>query len=216
MAPAPEKAMTKRRWNWSLGTLLLFLVIGVLAFSHITTSLQLAEARRELEKYRYEYGHLVVGDDSRPHLLEYAEQSNPWKWHVYLPEGKSYKMKCGIGKVPHQGLPNVADLNQVRETWVAGNGEIMTMTVSILDRDDDDLQISIGCDGSQTVRQIVPTKDVYTRTVYLRSSAGSGETFAPDPDTPFVLFYQVEHLPTAQASAGVVVWIEPIDADATP
>ena len=66
----------------SLGTFLLLLTVILLGWSHIITSRQLSSTRKELLDYRYEYGHLVVDDPTRPHVLGYADAQNPWKWHV--------------------------------------------------------------------------------------------------------------------------------------
>jgi hypothetical protein len=61
----------------SLGSLLLIVTVIALALSHIITSRKLAATQAELIGYRYQYGHLVVDDPTRPHVLGYAEHENP-------------------------------------------------------------------------------------------------------------------------------------------
>ncbi len=123
--------MKRPHLRMALSTFLLCLTVIILAFSHIVTSRQLAATRKELEDYRYEYGHLVVDDPSRPHVLGYAKQWNPWKWHVNFPQGKSYKMMCGVGEIPTSGVPSVSQLQHVQESWIVGTGENSTMFVSL-------------------------------------------------------------------------------------
>ena len=191
---------------------LLLLTVVVLAFSHIITSRQLSAARKELVNYRYQYGHLVIDDPSRPHVLAYAKQENPWKWHINFPEGKSYKMMCGVGVVPTTGVPSVSRLQHVQETWVAGTGENVTMFVSLTESEPESLKFSIGCDGSQTVSQVIPKSDVYTRSVFNSFSVGHGEVVTADPEEPFVIFYQTERKanPVGGSADGVVVWAVPV------
>jgi hypothetical protein len=207
--------MKRKRCQISLGTFLLLLTVIALAWSHIVTSRRLADTHKQLADYRYQYGHLVVDDPTRPHVLAYAQQQNPWKWHANFPKGKSYKMMCGVGDIPVDGLPDVTRLHHVQETWITGTGQNTTMFVSAIELKPSSLEFSIGCDGSQTVSQIMPTADVYTRSVFNSFSVGPGDTFVADPDEPFVLFYQIERKAnSAGASAGsangVVVWVVPI------
>lgn len=202
----------------SLGTFLLLLTVAILSFSHAVTSRQLAETRQELRDYRYQYGHLVVDDPSRPHVLRYAKQDNPWKWHVNLPKGKNYRLTCGVGQVPLDGLPNEAELQHVRNTWITGDGENKTLFVSLTESGPDRLKLSIGGDGAQTTSQVLPKADLYKRSVFNSFSAGHAEPFVADSDDPFVLFYQTERSPNANASAhgtenGVVVWMVPVSPD---
>ncbi len=204
--------MKKLRWQMSLSTLLLLVTVMVLAVSHYLTSRKLSETRNELVDYRYQYGHLIVDDPSRPHLLRYANQENPWKWHVNFPEGKSYKMMCGVGEVPTSGVPSVSQLKHVQETWVYGTGENRTMFVSLREWDSDSLKFSIGCDGSQTANQIIPKSDVYSQSVFNSFSVGHRKTYTAAADEPFVMFYQTERKasPAGGSANGVVVWGVPV------
>ena len=207
--------MKTSRLQMSLGTLLLLFIVIALASSHIVTSRRFAVEHKELVNYRYQYGHLVVDDPTRPHVLGYAEQQNPWKWYVNFPGGKRYKMMFGVGDVPVAGLPDVSRLQYVQETWIDGTGQNKTMFVSLTESNSDSLKLSIGCDGSQTVSQIVPKADVYTRSVFNSFSIGHGDAFAADPDLAFVLFYQTERKANSAGGSsgsarGVVVWLVPV------
>lgn len=200
----------------SLGTFLLLLTIIALGWSHIVTSRQLATTRKELVDYRYEYGHLVVDDPTRPHVMGYAKQQNPWKWHTNFPDGKSYKLMCGVGDIPVSGIPDISRLNHVQNTSITGTGQTKTLFVSLTEYDSDSLKFSIGCDGEQTVSQIVPTADVYVESVFNSFTVGYGEAFAAEPDQPFVVFYQTERKSNPAGALpgvanGVIVWVEPVE-----
>ena len=208
--------MNRLRPKVSLGTLLLLLTVLVLGFSHIHASRQLSLAKDELLDLRYQYGVLVVDDPSRPHVLRYASQENPWKWHIYLPDGQNYKLMCGVGTVPNDAIPDATTLQHVQETWVVGDGKRKTVFVSLTPVDGDTLKFTIGGDGSQTVSQHIAKDDIYDKSVFDVSSMGSREAFVAEQNSPFVLFSQTErNLPTAaspNASAkGVVVWLAPVD-----
>jgi hypothetical protein len=208
--------MKTRRWQMSLGTFLLLFTVIALAWSHIVTSRQLATTQKELVEYRYQYGHLVVDDPTRSHVLGYAKQDNPWKWHVNFPEGKNYRMMSGVGDVPAAGPPDVSRLQHVQETWITGTGDNKTMFVSLTEYKPDSLKFSIGCDGSQTVGQIIPRADVYTKSVFNSFSVGHGDAFTADPDESFVIFYQTERKAnsaggSAGSANGIVVWVVPVE-----
>lgn len=120
--PSRRAVMNRLRPRFSLLTLLLLLTILILGFSHLVTSYELSSTRRELLGFRYQYGVLVVDDATRPHVLRYANLENPWKWHINLPVDQPYKLTCGVGSVPRSGVPNAADLRNVQETWLTGDG----------------------------------------------------------------------------------------------
>ena len=193
----------------------MLLTILVLAFSHLITSRRLSATRKELLEFRYQYGVLVVDDPSRPHVLRYANLENPWKWHINLPNGKNYKLMCGIGAVPQDEIPNAAVLQHVQETWVSGDGENKTIFVSLTETDSDTLRFSIGGDGSQTISQHIAKDDIFERSVFNSFSVGYGEAFVAEKDAPFVVFSQTERSMTPSVSSdetarGVVVWMVPV------
>jgi len=207
--------MKTARWQISLSTFLLLLTVIALGWSHIVTSRQLAATHNELVDYRYEYGHLVVDDPTRSHVLGYAKQENPWKWHANFSEGKSYKMMCGVGDIPASGIPDISRLSHVQETWITGTGQTKTMFVSLTEFDSKSLNFSIGFDGEQTVSQIIPRSDVYAESAFNSFAVGHGEAFMAEPDEPFVVFYQTERKTSAAggstgSSNGVVVWMIPV------
>ena len=198
----------------SLGTLLLLVTVLALAFSHLITSRQLSAARKELVNYRYQYGVLRVGDPARPHVLRYADIENPWKWHVYVPKDKSYKLMCGVGAVPSVGVPKVSGLQHVQETWIQGDGKQTTIFVSLANLEPDKLKLSIGGEDAQTLSQIIPRTDVYRKSNFNQFSVGYREPFVAEVDAPFVIFYQTERSMKQSAapdamSNGVVVWMVP-------
>ena len=204
--------MKKRHFRLSLGTFLLLLTVAILAFSHIVTSRKLSDAHKELKDYRFQYGHLVVDDPTRLHVLQYAKLANPWKWHINFPAGKSFKMICGVGIVPTSGVPAAADLQHVQETWISGKSENQTMFLSLVEEDSESLRLTIGCDGSQTIAQIIPKADVYAESVFSRFTVGNGDTFTSGPRESFVVFYRTEIGTNSigNEGKGVVVWIEPV------
>lgn len=194
----------------------MLLTILVLAFSHLNTSRQLSATRNELLEFRYQYGVLVVDDRSRPHLLRYANQDNPWKWHINLPVDKHYKLMCGVGPVPRDGMPNVSDLRHVRETWVLGDGKNKTIFVSLTEVDSDTLKLTIGGDGSQSIAQHIAKDDIYEQSVFDVSAVGYGEPYVAEENAPFVIFYQTERnvVPPAlpdKTAQGIVIWLDPVD-----
>lgn len=202
--------MKLNRPRISLSTLLLLFTIIPLAISHLVTSRKLAAIQTELRSYRYQYGRLTVEDQTRPHLLAYAEQENPWKWHAYFPKGKRYKLKCGVGSVPLKGLPDLSQLQYVEETSIEGTGEEKTLVVSLMPSPPDSLKLTIGCEGSQSVAQVIPTASVYTKSAFNSFKVGNGDTFAAKADEPFVIFYQTERQASgSEVETGVVVWIVP-------
>ena len=202
--------MKQPRSQFSLGTFLLLLTVGILAFSHIATSRKLSDARKELKDYRFQYGHLVVDDPTRLHVLQYAELANPWKWHINFPAGKNFKMICGVGIVPTSGVPAAADLQHVQETSISGESENRTMFLSIDEKDSESLKLTIGCDGSQTIAQIIPKADVYAKSVFSNFTVGNGGTFTSAPGESFVIFYRTEIGTNSPGNEGkgIVVWIE--------
>lgn len=206
--------MNTPRLRISLGWLLMLFTLIALTVSHINTSRRLAATHAELMSYRYQYGHLVVDDPQRTHLLAYAKQENPWKWHAYFPKGKNYRLMCGVGSVPLSGVPDVTQLQHVQATWIVGSEQTKTLSVSLTESSNGSLNFSIGCDGSQSVSQIFPKSDIYQRSAFNSFRVGQREAFAVDRDQPFVIFYQTERMANAagvspSSEKGVVVWVAP-------
>ena len=108
--------MPKRRWQFSLKTLLIVVTLIALMMALWATNNKLheigeeyryykSETKAEIEKYRAELGHLTISDPKRVHAAQVPTLDGTWRWRVYIPEGRKLKLRNRAGRVPRTGYP---------------------------------------------------------------------------------------------------------------
>jgi hypothetical protein len=95
----------RSRFQFSLRTLLLFVLIVALAVTSLVMYRRMADAEKELRTLRDMAGYLTIDDEK----LFYAiglETYEPltWRWRVHLPAGHKYSWRLESGKIPRLGL----------------------------------------------------------------------------------------------------------------
>jgi hypothetical protein len=101
------------RPRFSLATLLLVAtIVCVLVALWATwrrlqeTRIELASAEDELQKYRDEMGYLTITDPNKVHAIGVRTPGRlQWRWRVYLPENRRFRLHTVTGAVPKDGIP---------------------------------------------------------------------------------------------------------------
>jgi hypothetical protein len=69
---------------------------------------QAKQQEETIERLRAELGYLTIGDKGKIHALQLPTHDEyHWKWRVYLPPERRWKLFGGTGNVPSQGYENV-------------------------------------------------------------------------------------------------------------
>jgi hypothetical protein len=100
------------RPRFSLATLILAATIVCLLVALWATSrrlqetrLELALAQDELQKYRNELGYLTISDSNKVHAIGVRTPGRlRWRWRVYLPENRRFRLHTVTGGVPKDGI----------------------------------------------------------------------------------------------------------------
>ncbi len=185
------KPKKKTRWRQiSLATLLLLITVAAFAISHFLTSRDLATTKSELNEYRYQYGDLVVEDPDKIHLLKFADEQNPWKWHAHFPKGKQFRIVSGVGVFGPNETPDVDKLKNCGEMTVIGTGELTTFSVKIAEPNPNSVEISVMHNGG-SVSHGMPKTDVpwYTPMQSTTRSVGYKDAHVGSKDKPTVIFW---------------------------
>ena len=135
MNPAVPSQTPRPRWRWqfSLFTLLLVAIMACVVAAYLGTARRLEEANAtvirqnaelkardaEIAKLGAELGILTITDPSKVHILALRSKEDwHWRWRVYLPPGKKWKITQALGeKVPMQGF----DMSNVPHSSSSGD-----------------------------------------------------------------------------------------------
>jgi hypothetical protein len=80
--------------------------IAALVVAWWVTSQELEEATTELQQYRNEAGQLTITDRDKVHAIGVqVTGSLEWRWRVYLPESREFRLHLVTGDVPKTGAP---------------------------------------------------------------------------------------------------------------
>lgn len=91
------------RPRFSLLTLALLMTIVALSVTVAMMYRELAPLRSEVARYRQELGLLTIDDAERDKIHAVAvesERENEWRYRIYLPEGKKYRLRKAVGMLP--------------------------------------------------------------------------------------------------------------------
>ena len=93
------------RWQFSLGGLLLFVLVVAMGLSLFVTARRFRQAEAELAEYRREYGILKVENPRELQAIAlWTGEPNHWRWRVYVPRGK-YQILYATTGIPVSGVP---------------------------------------------------------------------------------------------------------------
>ena len=94
--------MTRKRFQFSLSTLLLSFTIACMTLSLFLMYKELRETRQENQGYRDRHGYLEVDDPEMIHAIQIPtnDDSHAWQWRVYIPKSPKYKLCYQVGEIP--------------------------------------------------------------------------------------------------------------------
>jgi len=116
-------------------------VVGVIVGSYVVGT-RLRKAERELKVLRDETGRLTIGDRSQVHVINVrvdegtADESNTWRWRLFLPKGHKYSWNLAAEKIPQLDVPQEAGVKAISNEpyWERDSEVLVTAT---LRREDD-------------------------------------------------------------------------------
>ena len=86
-------------WRFSLASLLLVTALGMTIISHVNTSQELAQQRRE--SYRLE-----VGASDRIYIHKLPQTSfSVWQWRAHIPQKHHFRINVATSEVASEGFP---------------------------------------------------------------------------------------------------------------
>lgn len=202
------------RWRFSLRTFLLVSVVLSLALSHALTSRRLWLAENEVKKLRIETGHLHVDEPTKIQTLAIpTTETLYWKWKVYLPPGRNYRIHFQTRAIPTWKLPEGKQLYILE-----GTGEPRTFSVAI--RKDHLDRWSLRFVFAHTSGVSIPDEDVQWVTDGLiwsqaASASSTMNVCTQDADKPLELLRIRAWSPGSDQSAptlpGLLVWLQPAE-----
>ena len=212
-----------RKTRFSLASLLLIVTVLALAISYYLKSREMEDAKKELVEYRFQHGNLVVDDATKPHLLTYVDQQNPWKWYAFFPAKKKYRIMSGVGTIDTDKVPDASGLQHVGVLEVVGKGELTTLSVTLRDLDAKTVELKVAHDNA-SISRAFPKKDVpwLAKDNATSKSSGHKEQFVGESDNPFVIFWSRKPKITRTATStmvtldtaptdGIAVWAVPVN-----
>lgn len=143
----------------------------------------------EIRRLRAELGYLTIADRTKVHAVQLkCSEDYHWKWRVYLPPGKPWKLCYVQGQIPGQGFENVPASSSTIE-----GGEF---TVEALIRHDEEGQrrfVIVG-PGSRVSQSLDEQKFERLKTAgFSATGIGFTQTEVLDPAGPIELIRLRQH-----------------------
>ena len=86
-------------WWWVAGAAVVALGIGLYRVGQ-----EVVPLRESIIRLRQEMGYFQVDDETRVHAQRVATKlPSAWKWRLFLPDGRSYRIHCFVGVAPDLG-----------------------------------------------------------------------------------------------------------------
>jgi hypothetical protein len=96
--------------RFSLRSLVLVVALLGAVLSHVVTSFELHRVRQESRRLRDELGYLSISDERELHAIALASDlgyvSKRWKWRLYFPAGRQFRVCYKFDELPAEGIPN--------------------------------------------------------------------------------------------------------------
>jgi hypothetical protein len=219
-SPADRSPALRRRFQFSLRSLLLFTLFTALVLTSVLMHRRLSEAERELVKLRNVAGYLKIDDESKLYAIALdTYERHTWKWRIYMPKGKKYRWKMTAGDIPSNGIPNndkVWIIDPVSKPTVEGGEQIVSLAIRKDSENHWIMPLSVNSGG------VINWGSVPEELMSKIRSAGSceeclgkGGAIACDFDKPIVFLrryitpsagtpYDNERLP------GIMMWLEEV------
>jgi hypothetical protein len=115
-----------RAKNWaprfSLLTVLLLMVLLACGITIFRLWREVGPLRVEVRELRNETGRLAIDDPAKPHVVEVRTNDDfTWKWRVWIPEGRAYRIQLATQDIPAKGYPathGMISMDQPGEHWI--------------------------------------------------------------------------------------------------
>jgi hypothetical protein len=113
----------RSRWpRFSLPTAFLLMTIVCLATVMVLLWREVGPLRAEVRRLRDEVGALSVDDPTKPCAIRVRTKDEyTWKWRVWIPEGREYRLKYSGEQIPKNGIPQShgsITLSDPGEIWI--------------------------------------------------------------------------------------------------
>ncbi|TWT31147.1 hypothetical protein KOR34_45230 [Posidoniimonas corsicana] len=141
--------------SFGLRSVLVLFAFIALLLSHVSTSLRLREANRELDVVRRNYGHMVVEDPSKINVVSLAQERGAFRF--IIPSGQRYYL-------------------HLSETTAEENAEAPS------GRPKTTIALNSWVDGEDTIIRFGLYVDPDTQTPYLRAASQNQGYFTYRPD----------------------------------
>ena len=112
-----ETSTGKRSWQFSILNLLLLTTIVALSVTVAMLYRAIGPMRQELLQLRNEVGRLHIEDPTKLHAMQVQTDNElEWKWRIWVPEGKGYRVRSHGGLVAKEGFPSDGGTIYLRES----------------------------------------------------------------------------------------------------
>lgn len=217
----------KKRIRFSITTLLLLTALVAVLVSHFRISAELALTRSKLAAANDDLRQLNIDDDSLVHaVLLPTFGPRQWRWRVFLPAGRRWRLCSSFDQLPESGLPTLVRnhdhifLNS-RNKPLAG-GEPFVLGVAVHKNQTDRWALTFQTlDRSTTfpIKQPPAWLEERSSVGWTSRVAGKRASESEPANGPLVLLRhrKAKELPGGaitvdmEPTDGLMVWIEPIE-----
>lgn len=200
--------MPRPRLRFSLQTALLLTTIVALAIVVVMQWRDVVPLRAVVHRLRDEVGELSVDDPTKLCAIQVDTRDElTWKWRVWIPKGRVYRLREHGGEVPKEGFPQNGGT-----VWLRKPGENVVVYRIVRDPRDGtwhgEMKAGSGGAGGNTQ----PWVERPRRTSTADGVGTSTQSFEPDQRVE-LMRYRVSQAESSRQiedpAAGFMIWLEP-------
>jgi hypothetical protein len=214
LTDSPQSNRPTRSWRpsrFSLRGLILISALICAVVSHVRTSLELSQTKKEAEVLRNELGHLTITNANHVHAIavgtDEAWAKKQWRWKLHLPEGRRFDICCKMSELSESDIPK----GNVMLSGVTGD---LTLSVSAIRNPKGEWQLVQQCDtGENLTSPISNSAWLEENQSATFDQTGKKSTKSVDPGEPLVLLRVrvAKKVPVAGGRMGVTMDPKPTD-----
>lgn len=202
----------KRRLRMPLRWFFVAVAIVVLSISHLATSLRLRKSEETVWSMRQEFGYLYNVDEEKVNVISVPTlEQMSWRWRVYIPKGKTYRLYFRLTGIPETGLPTPF---QVPDKGIAleRDGE-MLISVKVVRMPEDENVRGLSATWSDRKTSYFGSSDeeVWHATAnVIPNELGVGASVTVDVDEPVVLMRRINTFRERDVypAKGIMIWLD--------
>lgn len=208
----PNHFASGNRMRVPLGWLFVDVALVVLSISHLVTSIRLQRSEETVRSMRREYGYLYDINEEKVNVISVPTlEQETWRWRVYIPKGKKYRLYFRLNGIPETGLPTPFQIPDKGVPLERDGEMLLSVKVVRMPQDESVRGLSATWLDRETSHFESSNDEVWHATANtIPNELGVGAKVTLSADEPVVLMRRINTVAGRETypAKGVMIWLD--------